>query len=119
MRRQLSSFRRRKETVGDLDILATTRFPKKVLDHFIQFDEITDILSQGSTRSTIRLQCGIQVDLRIVRPESYGSALLYFTGSKAHNIHLRKLAIQKNMKINEYGLFKNDNYVAGKTEESI
>lgn len=100
------SFRRRKETVGDLDFLVTSANSKEVIAYFIRFNEISEILSQGTTRASVRLHAGIHVDLRVVAPASYGAALLYFTGSKAHNIHLRTLAIRKNLKINEYGVFK-------------
>ncbi|OGT56074.1 MAG: DNA polymerase III [Gammaproteobacteria bacterium RIFCSPHIGHO2_12_FULL_43_28] len=113
------SFRRHKETVGDLDILVTAKNPEKVIEHFVKFDEIATILSQGTTRSTVILHSGIQVDLRVVPQKSYGAALLYFTGSKAHNINVRKLAVKKNLKINEYGVFKGDKQIAGKTESSV
>src|SRR3990167_1326340 len=113
------SFRRHKETVGDLDILVTAKNPEKVIKYFVKFDEIATILSQGTTRSTVILHSGIQVDLRVVPQKSYGAALLYFTGSKAHNINVRKLAVKKNLKINEYGVFKGDKQIAGKTESSV
>ena len=113
------SFRRRKETVGDIDIIASSNDNKKVIDYFVRFNEIEKILSQGDTRSTVRLHSGLQVDLRVVPPESYGAALLYFTGSKAHNIAIRKMAQQKKLKINEYGLFKGKKMLAGKTEREM
>lgn len=110
------SFRRRKETVGDLDFLIAADNGEEIIERFIQFDEIADIVAKGSTRSTVHLHSGIQVDLRVVPTKSYGAALLYFTGSKAHNIAIRKLGIQKKLKINEYGVFKNEKQIAGKTE---
>jgi DNA polymerase (family 10) len=113
------SFRRRKESVGDLDILAMAVDGKFVIDYFIQYNEIKEVISQGKTRSTVRLRSGIQVDLRVVPAESFGSAQLYFTGSKAHNIAIRKIAIQHNLKINEYGVFDGDVSVAGRTENEI
>lgn len=113
------SFRRRKETVGDLDIIVSSDNNKNVIEHFIRFDEIATVISQGVTRSTVRLHSGIQVDLRSVAPESYGAALIYFTGSKAHNIAIRKIAQKMKLKINEYGLFKNKKQVAGKTEDEM
>jgi DNA polymerase (family X) len=113
------SFRRRKETVGDLDILIATNNNKKVMEHFIQFDEIDTVLSQGETRSSVRLHSGIQVDIRALSQESYGAALIYFTGSKAHNIAIRKIALQKRLKMNEYGVFKGKNNIAGKTENEV
>lgn len=113
------SFRRRKETVGDLDILVTAEEGKKIIDRFVKFDEIADIVSQGETRSTVHLHSGIQVDLRVVPKKSYGAALLYFTGSKEHNIAIRKIAVQKKLKINEYGVFKGNKQIAGKTETDV
>ena len=113
------SFRRCKETVGDLDILVTSAQPSSIIDRFIHYDEVSEILSKGSTRSTVILQNGLQVDLRVVADKSLGSALHYFTGSKAHNIAIRKRAQQRGLKVNEYGVFKGDRQVAGKTEESV
>lgn len=114
------SYRRHKETIGDLDILVTSNKPKKVINHFIHYDEVKEVLSKGSTKSTIILHQDFQVDLRVVKEDSYGSALLYFTGSKAHNIKLRNMAQDENYKINEYGMFKDeDKKVAGKNEEEI
>ena len=113
------SFRRKKETVGDLDILVTATNPKEVIEHFVTFPEIKEVLSKGSTRSTIILSSNIQVDLRAVEEESYGSALHYFTGSKAHNIAIRSLAQKLGLKINEYGIFKGEERIAGRSEEEI
>ena len=113
------SYRRRKDTVGDLDILVEAASSKKVMEHFIRFPEVAEVLSKGSTRSTVRLASGIQVDLRVVPGKSFGSALLYFTGSKAHNIAIRKLAIKKKLKISEYGVFAKTRQIAGRTEADV
>lgn len=113
------SFRRRKEMVGDLDIVVSATEGKKVIAHFVRCAEIAEIISQGITRSTVNLHSGIQVDLRVIPKESYGAALLYFTGSKAHNIAIRKMAMQKKLKINEYGVFKGKKCIAGRTEKEV
>ncbi len=113
------SFRRRKETVADLDMLVIANDGEKVIDHFVKFDEVTKIVSQGTTRSTVYLRSGIQVDLRVVPKISYGAALLYFTGSKEHNIAIRKIAVKKKLKINEYGAFKGKKQLAGKSEKEM
>ncbi len=113
------SFRRRKETVGDLDILCTADEPEKVIDYFIAFDKVIKVISAGTTRSTVILQNALQVDLRVVEQESYGAALQYFTGSKSHSIALRKIAVDMGLKINEYGIFKGDKKIAGKSEEEV
>ena len=101
------SFRRRKETVGDLDILISCRNASAVMNSFTAYEGVERVISQGDTRASIVLRSGLQVDLRVVPQESYGAALHYFTGSKAHNIAVRRLAQKKGMKINEYGVFKN------------
>jgi DNA polymerase (family 10) len=113
------SYRRGKDSVGDLDILVTTNDSDNVIKYFVNYDEVQQIVSQGSTRSTVILRCGIQVDLRVVTEKSFGSALYYFTGSKAHNIRVRRLAQQKGLKINEYGVYKKQRAIAGETEESV
>jgi len=113
------SYRRFKETVGDIDILVTATGAGKVMEQFTTYDEVREVLAKGDTRSTVILQCGLQVDLRVVDPECYGAALQYFTGSKAHNIEIRRLGQKYKFKINEYGVFKGDKRVAGKTEESV
>ena len=113
------SYRRRRETIGDLDILVTSNDSARVMDWFVKYPEVRDVVSQGETRATVKLRGGLQVDLRAVEPEAYGAALLYFTGSKAHNIELRKIAQEHGYKLNEYGLFKGTRRVAGKTEEEI
>jgi DNA polymerase (family 10) len=115
------SLRRMRETIGDVDILASANNPQPIMDHFVNYPETSNILVKGDTKTSIILTNGIQVDLRVVKPESYGAALQYFTGSKEHNIKLRKLAIKKGLKINEYGVFKRDanERIAGRTEEEV
>tara|TARA_Y100000310_G_scaffold56324_1_gene51750 strand:+ start:20 stop:1732 length:1713 start_codon:yes stop_codon:yes gene_type:complete len=112
------SLRRKKETIGDIDILITSKNPGKVMDFFTKMDDIEDVLAKGPTKASVRLE-GIQADLRVLPEKTYGAALLYFTGSKQHNIALRKIAIKKGMKLSEYGLFnkKTNKLLAGKTEE--
>ncbi len=113
------SYRRRCETVGDLDILATTSGNSDMMSHFIRFSEIKEVLAQGSTKSSVRLHSGLQVDLRLLSQESYGAAMHYFTGSKAHNIAIRGIGHNQGLKINEYGVFRGDDQVGGKTEEEV
>ncbi len=113
------SLRRRKETIGDLDILVTAQRGTPVMQHLADYDEVEDIVSQGATRSTVHLRAGISVDVRVVPQVSYGAALHYFTGSKAHNIALRKLGIKQGLKINEYGVFRQKKRVAGRTEAEV
>lgn len=113
------SYRRRKETVGDLDVLITSQRSAKVMDHFVAFESTKKVVSKGKTKSTIILTSGLQVDLRVIPKRSFGAALYYFTGSKAHNIHVRKRALEKGLKINEYGVFKGERMVAGKTEDEV
>jgi len=113
------SYRRRQETVGDLDILATAGRGSNVMQRFINYDEVAEVISHGETRSTVRLRSGLQVDLRVVPAVCYGAALQYFTGSKAHNIELRTLAVKKKLKINEYGVFRGNKRIAGKTETEV
>ena len=113
------SYRRGKETVGDIDILVTVSGKSPVMQRFVEYDEVADVVSRGRTRSTVYLRCGLQVDLRVVDRISFGAALHYFTGSKAHNIRIRHLGQQKGLKINEYGVFRGEQRVAGKTEESV
>lgn len=114
------SLRRRKETVGDVDILVTSRDQEKVVDAFVAMPGVREVILQGPTKATVRLTRGLQVDLRVMEDEIYGAGLLYFTGSKDHNIHLRTLAIRKGLKISEYGLFRGeDERIAGRTEEEM
>ena len=113
------SYRRSKETVGDLDILVAAQKNSSVMDGFVEFDEVARVLSRGSTRSSVILQSGLQVDLRLVDKQSFGAALQYFTGSQSHNIAVRQLGRQHGLKINEYGVFKFEDRVAGETEASV
>jgi len=113
------SYRRRKDTVGDIDILVTAAKNEPVMEAFVKYDEVADVLSRGPTRSTVVLKSGLQVDLRVVQQKSFGAALHYFTGSKAHNIAIRKLGQTRKLKINEYGVFRGQKHIAGRTEESV
>lgn len=113
------SFRRRKETIGDIDILATVIKKIDLIAYFIKNPDSKKIISQGTTRATIVLRSGMQVDLRVVDQSCFGAALQYFTGSKEHNVVLRTIAIKKKLKINEYGVFKGKKLIAGKTETEV
>lgn len=113
------SFRRARETVGDLDILVTTSEPSKVFEVFTAHPLIVEVKMRGETKETVLLQGGLQVDLRVVRPEAFGAALQYFTGSKDHNVHLRSLARDRGLKVNEYGVFREEERVAGASEEDV
>jgi DNA polymerase (family 10) len=113
------SFRRMRETVGDLDILVAAEANSPVMDRFTRYEEVREVLASGPTRGTVILKSGIQVDMRVIPEESYGAALQYFTGSKAHNIVLRRIAQDKGYKLNEYGLFKGEKRVAGESEEAV
>lgn len=113
------SLRRKKELVGDVDILISAGSTKGIMDTFTSFKNIAKITSKGDTKSSIRLQSGFDVDLRVVAENSFGAALQYFTGSKNHNIKIRKLAISKGYKLSEYGLFRNGKRIAGKDEKDI
>lgn len=113
------SIRRRKETIGDIDILVIAKEPKAIMDHFVSMPEVANVSAHGETKSSVRLDAGLDADLRVVEPGSYGAALNYFTGSKAHNVALRQMAIKKGWKLNEYGLYKGEKQIAGKTEEEI
>jgi DNA polymerase (family 10) len=113
------SYRRRRDSVGDLDILVTATRNSAVMQRFVTYDEVVDVVAQGQTRATVRLHSGIQVDLRVVPQLSYGAALHYFTGSKAHNIAVRRIAMDRGLKLNEYGVFKDEKRIAGRTEQEI
>lgn len=113
------SLRRKKETIGDADILAVALNPQKVMDYFCSMKGVEKVWAHGLSRSSVRLQQGFDVDLRIIDVKSYGAALQYFTGSKEHNVKLRQLAIEQGLKLNEYGLFRGAKMMAGATEESI
>ena len=113
------SFRRRKETVGDLDVLATSTNPNEVMDALAGHALIEKVLARGDTKQRVRLRSGIELDLRVVPDESYGAAMQYFTGSKEHNIVIRRRAQERGLKVNEYGVFRDDVYVAGRTEDEV
>ena len=115
------SLRRRKETIGDLDILASSKNPKKVMDYFVSYPQVKRVLLKGLTKTSVLLNDDLQVDLRVVDDNSFGAALQYFTGSKEHNVKMRSLAIKKGFKLNEYGLFKktDNDLITGKNEEDI
>jgi len=113
------SYRRARETVGDIDIVAKSTDPASVMERFVRFPEVARVVSRGPTRSTVILRSGLQVDLRVVAPESYGAAQVYFTGSKAHNIAIRRIGQGRDVKINEYGVFRGERRLAGETEESV
>ncbi len=113
------SLRRGKETIGDIDFLAIGNNHEKIMDAFVNLSGVAKVWAKGSTKSSVRFKNGIDADLRIVPEKSFGSALQYFTGSKEHNIALRKIAIDKKMKLNEYGLFKGSKMIGGSNEEKI
>ncbi len=113
------SFRRRRETVGDLDILVSCRHDLDVAGHLVRYDEVANVDSRGATRTTVHLKSGMQVDLRVVPEASYGAALYYFTGSKSHNLTVRGMAARQGMKINEYGVYRGQVKLAGRTEEEV
>lgn len=117
------SARRRKETIGDIDILAIAEDPTEIMEAFVSMPEVVNVTAKGDTKASARMSWGLDVDLRVVPRESYGAALMYFTGSKDHNVALRQLAINKGYKLNEYGLFDvrrgKEKMVAGKSEEEI
>jgi len=117
----VGSFRRGKETVGDLDFLATSTQPEKVIELFTKMSSVKEVLNQGTTKSSVRLDNGLQVDLRVVKEKEFGSAMNYFIGNKEHNINLRKYALSKGYTLSEYGLFKlkGKAWVAGATEKEI
>jgi DNA polymerase (family 10) len=113
------SFRRQRPTVGDLDVLVAARPGAPVAARFVEHPSVAEVLARGRTRSSVRLRSGLQVDLRVVPPECFGAALVYFTGSMAHNLHLRRLGKERGLKVNEYGVWKGDRRVAGRTEQDV
>lgn len=113
------SLRRRKDTVRDIDILVTSANAGRIMDAFVKLPFVKDVLAKGETKSAVRTKDDVQVDCRVVEDKSFGAALLYFTGSKNFNIKVRQLAIRKGLKINEYGVFRKDKFICGKTEEEI
>lgn len=117
------SYRRGKETVGDLDLLVVSQASDRVMDFLGEFSDVDDTIARGATKMSVRLKNGLQIDLRVVSKESFGAALQYFTGSKEHNVLLRGLAKKQDLKINEYGVFRLENqveqYIAGETEADV
>lgn len=113
------SYRRRMETVGDIDILVTARKAAPVMDRFSSYEDVVEITSKGRTRASVRLRSGLAVDLRVVPQSSFGAALYYFTGSKQHSIAVRRIAIKKGYKLNEYGIYRGERRIAGRTEEEV
>ena len=115
------SYRRHKETVGDLDILATGDDVEAIADHFVNYEDVEEVIKKGEKRTSVHLKSGLQVDLAVLPKESFGAALIYFTGSKEHGIHLRERAQKNDLKVNEYGIFREgeDEPIAGETEEEM
>lgn len=118
------SFRRKRETIGDIDILATSKDSEALMDAFTKLPQVESVTAKGPTKSTVFLTAGLDCDLRVVEKDVFGAALLYFTGSKDHNVHIRRIGIQKNLTLNEYGLYKGTakdkgDLVAAETEEDV
>ncbi len=113
------SARRRKETIGDLDILVISRKPENVMNYFVNFSSVKRILAKGNTKTTVILKNNMQVDLRVLPRESFGAAMQYFIGNKEHNVELRKIAISKGYKLSEYGLFKGKKIIAADDEKKV
>jgi len=113
------SLRRKKEIIKDIDLIVVSDKPLNVINHFLSMKGIIKVIAKGKTKVSVKMKEGFNVDIRIVSKNSYGSALQHFTGSKEHNISLRKIAIEKGFKVNEYGVFKKNKSVAGKTEEEV
>lgn len=118
---EAGSLRRKKDTIGDIDLLVSSDEPEDIIEKFVSMDDVQRIVGKGSTKATVILQSGIQADLRVLPQESWGAGLFYFTGSKNYNIRMRKKAIKEGYKLNEYGLFdkKSGKQVAGETEKEI
>ena len=113
------SYRRRAETVGDVDILVAAEKSPAVMDEFVRYDDVQKVLAEGGTKASVVLRGGLQVDLRVVSKKSFGAALHYFTGSKSHNIAVRVMGVKRKLKINEYGVFRGKKMIAGRTEEEV
>ncbi len=113
------SLRRRLETIGDIDLLVTGKDPKAVMERLVNYPKVREILSKGNTKSSVVLESGVQADVRFFEPKTFGAGLQYFTGSKAHNIAIRTIAKQKGLKISEYGVFRGEKLIAGRTEEEV
>ncbi len=113
------SFRRMKETIGDIDILATSKNHKEAINSFCRLDDVKDVIAEGETKASVMLVSDLQADIRVVNEASFGACLQYFTGSKEHNVKLRSIAKSQGLKINEYGVFKDDIMIAGKDEYDV
>jgi DNA polymerase (family 10) len=113
------SFRRRAETVGDVDILVAAENSTDIMAAFVKYDDVVKVLAEGETKSSVILRGGLQADIRVVPRGSYGAALHYFTGSKAHNIAVRTMGVKRRLKINEYGVFRGEKMIAGRTEAEV
>ncbi len=115
------SLRRMRETIGDVDLLVASTEPEPIMDAFVRLPSVTRVLANGETKSSILTDRGLQVDLRVVPPDVWGAAMIYFTGSKAHNVRIREMAVRAGLKLNEYGLFdaKNGELLAARTEEEV
>jgi len=113
------SVRRRRETIRDIDLLVVSPDPAKVMEGFVRLPHVGEVLAKGTTKSSVRTRDGIQVDLRVVEPRCFGAALCYFTGSKAHNIRVRDLAVRKGLKVNEYGVFRGGEWIGGREEQEV
>ena len=113
------SVRRWRETIGDVDVLVASRSPARVIRAFTALPMVSEVLAAGTTKASVRVVDALQIDLRVVSPSSYGAALMYFTGSKDHNVRLRGLAQDKGLKLNEYGLFRGEKALAARTEEAV
>jgi len=113
------SIRRKKETVKDIDVLITSNHSEKVMSFVANLPQVEEVIAFGETKTSVRLKIGIQMDVRVVPQNSWGAALAYFTGSKAHNIRVRELALERGLKVNEYGVYRGEEWVAGRTEEEV
>ncbi len=113
------SLRRAQETIGDIDILVTSKMPEKIMDAFVRFPQVEKVLAKGGTKTSVLLRNGMQADLRVVEPESFGAAVYYFTGSKQHNIQVREMAVKKGLKINEYGIYRGKKRIGGAEENDV
>ncbi|OGZ65086.1 MAG: DNA polymerase III [Candidatus Staskawiczbacteria bacterium RIFCSPHIGHO2_01_FULL_36_16] len=113
------SVRRRKETIGDVDILVVSDKPSKIMDFFVKLEGVEKVWARGPTKSSVRMKDGFDIDIRIVPQKSYGSALQYFTGNKDHNVATRRIAMSKGLKLSEYGVFFGKKQIAGRTEKEV
>ena len=108
-----------RETIGDADFLVASNDPNTVMEFFVSMPEVIDIIGKGQTKSTVKITTGMDLDIRVISEESFGAALQYFTGSKDHNIILRRIAHERGFKLSEYGLFRGEQQVAGRTEMGV